>query len=342
MAFSSGCGGPEYDWTDQMEIEIGGAIPRRTVPDRVLGYRTLIYDGAEKYNLPPHFIAGIMSFESGGDPDAGSPAGAMGLMQLIHSTAEQMAGQKLTTAEIYEPERNVDLGCKFLRQLWDRYKGDPIKIAFGYNAGSARCGSGCVRDYQTKGRPCIAACTPNQFNLVADCYKNGVTVDYGGIVAGYANDALLSGEFPIERPDGAGTGGDQSRGWLTTLGKASLAVGAGLFVMGGYLWWQEKQRHPAAAPPLGYARNPLDPAERHEILSRALLATTEIVEDVRLSGLEKRQLLEEWLAYLREHGLQYAFDQQLYEFDRPTYTRYEAILKPRRIKRGMTDPRQQG
>jgi len=236
-SYTSGCGGPSYRWTEDWLIEIGGQIPKREIPAGVLSWKDLIYSKAKKYNVPAHFIAGIMSLESGGKANAGSPAGAMGLMQLMRSTANALAGRSLTTEEIYEPDTNVDLGTKLISQLWGKYNGDPIKIAFSYNAGSPRCGSGCVRDYQDKPKmPCIADCSPNQFNLKGDCYANSrVTVDYGGIVAGYANGALL-GDFPLESPpdpappDPAPTSeeSEENSSWVPptifAIGAASLGV----------------------------------------------------------------------------------------------------------------------
>jgi hypothetical protein len=229
-SYTSGCGGPSYRWTDDWLIEIGGQVPQRAVPAGVIPWKDLIYSKAQKYNVPAHFVAGIMSLESGGKADAGSPAGAMGLMQLMRSTANMLAGRTLTPEEIYEPDTNVDLGTKLLSQLWGKYKGDPIKIAFSYNAGSPRCGSGCVRDYQDKPKmPCIADCSPNQFNLKGDCYANSkVTVDYGGIVSGYANAALL-GDFPLESPAApASEESEESSSWVPptvfALGAASLGL----------------------------------------------------------------------------------------------------------------------
>lgn len=231
-SYSTGCGGPSYRWTEDGLIEIGGEVPRRTLQPGVAQWKDLIYAAAERYGIPAHFIAGIMSFESGGDPEAGSPAGAMGLMQLMHSTANSMAGKQLSVDEIYEPEVNIDLGCKLLGSLWNKYHGDPIKMAFSYNAGSPKCGAGCVRDYSDKANkmPCIADCDPNQFNLRADCYsKTRVTVDYGGIVAAYANDAILSGQFPMTRNDSPTESSPSSSS--SNLAKGVFAVGA-LFLVG--------------------------------------------------------------------------------------------------------------
>lgn len=251
-AFSSGCGGPSYEWSDAGEIVVGGEVPQRALPEAVLQWKDLIYDTVEAYpNIPAHYVAGIMALESGGKPNAGSPAGAMGLMQLIHSTAEAMAGRDLTTEEIYDPQTNLQLGVKFLSQLWERYKGDPIKMAFAYNAGSARCGSGCIKDYKAKGSPCIQSCAPNRFGLVGDCYaSSGVTIDYGGIVAGYANDALLSGAFPTDRPPGSGSSDSEG---LPTWMKAAAVLG-GVAVVAGGVYLVQQQRGASGALPAGALR----------------------------------------------------------------------------------------
>lgn len=232
--YTSGCGGPTYGWTSAYEIRIGDNLPARDLPPGVVQWKDMIYEVAERYDLPAHYIAGIMSLESGGKADAGSPAGAMGLMQLIKSTAVSMAGRSLTTEEIYDPATNLDLGAKLLRKDWDRYNADPIKVAFAYNAGSARCGSGCVRDYQDKanGMPCIQSCTANQFGLVGDCY-GGNTLDYGGKVAAYANQALWT-EFPVDRP--TSTSEEKDSVWpkvVVGLGVAAVATMVGLRLRSG-------------------------------------------------------------------------------------------------------------
>lgn len=227
--YDSGCGGPRARWLDDGQIEVEGEpAPYREVPDGVYQWRDLIIEMAAKHSLPPHFVAGIMSLESGGRADAGSPAGAMGLMQLILPTARAMAGDdQLTAEEVYDPRTNVDLGCRFLKQLWDRYDGSPIKIPFGYNAGSARCGTGTHRGQYGSGEPCA----PNRWGLVADCWgKDAVTIDYAGIVMGYANAALAAG-FPAdaqavsESPTSAATATWGKRIFLMVAGVA-VAIGA--------------------------------------------------------------------------------------------------------------------
>lgn len=229
--YDSGCGGPRARWTDEGFIEIEGlALPSKTPPDAVFDWKDLVIEMSARHDLPPCFVAGIMSLESGGNPRAGSPAGAMGLMQLILSTARSMAGDNsLTTDEVYDPELNVDLGCKFLRQLWDRYDGNPIKIPFGYNAGSARCGVGKHRGQYGNGEPCA----PNRWGLVGDCWgKDAVTIDYAGIVFAYSNGALEGG-FPADaRSAVEGVSSARLASWAKKMGW--VALGAGVLLLGVY------------------------------------------------------------------------------------------------------------
>ena len=182
------------------EVE-GEGVRARALPPAVYGWADLINQGAAAYGVPAHLIAGIMAFESGGKSQVSSVDGAQGLMELLPSTARSLAGQHLSLDEIRDPAINVDLGSKFLGQLWRKYSGNAVKVAYAYNAGSARCGSGRSK-MPDEGH---APCSPNRFGLVADCYSLGKgTIDYGGPVLGYANAALASGRFGAGL---AGTGG---------------------------------------------------------------------------------------------------------------------------------------
>ena len=173
------------------EVE-GVGMPSRALPPRVKEWAGLINQAAATYPIPAHFIAAIMALESGGNPNAVSPSGAYGLMQLLPKTARGLAHAPLSIDDIMAPPTNVDLGARFLLELWQRYHGNPIKVAFGYNAGGAYCGVGHTKLADGS----RVACTPNRYNLVADCHGEGKpTVDYGEIVLGYANAALATGQF---------------------------------------------------------------------------------------------------------------------------------------------------
>jgi soluble lytic murein transglycosylase-like protein len=93
----------------------------------------LIGDAARREGLDAALLRGVMKQESGFRPCAVSPKGAMGLMQLMPSTAEQFGIQ-----DPFDAGSNLDGGARFLRQLLDKYGGDVTKALGAYNAGPAR------------------------------------------------------------------------------------------------------------------------------------------------------------------------------------------------------------
>lgn len=95
-------------------------------------YEELITRNARKIN--PDFVLSIMRQESTFNPRSYSSAGAMGLLQLLPSTAKEHVKFK-RRQELYEPALNVKAGVKFLERLSRKYDGDLIKILAAYNAG---------------------------------------------------------------------------------------------------------------------------------------------------------------------------------------------------------------
>ena len=80
-----------------------------------------------------------MREESAYRPRVSSPAGALGLMQLIPPTADRVAGELgiagFETERLFDPETNIRLGTYYLRSLVERFGGSrPLAIA-SYNAG---------------------------------------------------------------------------------------------------------------------------------------------------------------------------------------------------------------
>ena len=85
---------------------------------------------AKKYGLDPALLAGLVKQESGFDPNAGSPAGARGLTQLMPGTA---AGLGVTN--VLDPAQSLDGGARYLRQQLDAFGGDVARALAAYNAG---------------------------------------------------------------------------------------------------------------------------------------------------------------------------------------------------------------
>jgi soluble lytic murein transglycosylase len=79
--------------------------------------------------------------ESAFFPQARSPVGARGLMQIMPATGKQVArglGQNHRSSQLYEVEHNVLLGSAYYRELLDRYQGNRIFALAAYNAGPHR------------------------------------------------------------------------------------------------------------------------------------------------------------------------------------------------------------
>ena len=98
------------------------------VGDPVVG--PLIEGAAKAQQLDPKLIRAVVAKESGFNPCAVSKKGALGLMQLMPATAEQLG-----LSNVFDPKGNIDAGSKYLKQLLDRYGGDLAKALGAYNAG---------------------------------------------------------------------------------------------------------------------------------------------------------------------------------------------------------------
>ena len=92
-----------------------------------------IRKSAEKHGVEESLVRAVMAVESGGRPDAVSPKGAIGLMQLMPGTAADMG-----VDDPFDPEQNIEGGVKYLSLLTDKYGEDKEKILAAYNAGPAR------------------------------------------------------------------------------------------------------------------------------------------------------------------------------------------------------------
>ena len=90
----------------------------------------LITKYADKNGLDEAFVKAVINQESGFNPNATSHCGAMGLMQLMPSTA-----QGLGVKNAYDAEQNIEGGTKYLKGLMDRFGNDKQLALAAYNAG---------------------------------------------------------------------------------------------------------------------------------------------------------------------------------------------------------------
>ena len=108
-----------------------------------LKYKEAILSACNEYDLDPAFVCAVIHTESKFDANASSPAGAMGLMQLMPETFEYLAGKKGVDVpkDITDPQTNIDYGVFYLRYMIDTYGfTDVYTAAAAYNAGPGEVG----------------------------------------------------------------------------------------------------------------------------------------------------------------------------------------------------------
>ncbi|MEW4370616.1 lytic transglycosylase domain-containing protein [Paenibacillus kandeliae] len=96
-------------------------------------YNDIIRTASSKYGIPESLIKGIIDVESSFNPNAGSSAGAKGLMQLMDGTA---AG--LGVSNSFDPAQNIDGGTKYISYQLKRYDNNVKTALAAYNAGPGR------------------------------------------------------------------------------------------------------------------------------------------------------------------------------------------------------------
>lgn len=98
-------------------------------------HRKVIEDVSKKYNLDVGLILAVINVESGWDTTAVSRSGAVGVMQIMPSTADEFATKLgYTQFDLTDFSDNVDIGCCYLRYLLDLF-GDKKLALCAYNAG---------------------------------------------------------------------------------------------------------------------------------------------------------------------------------------------------------------
>jgi len=122
---------------------------------------------AARHNVDPNLVRAVVKVESNFNSNAVSRKGAMGLMQLMPSTA-----RSLNVKNPFDPEQNVDAGVRHLKQLLESYGGDVNLTLAAYNAGS-----GAVA--RSSGIPRFAE-TQNYVRRITNLYYGGFDLGPSG------------------------------------------------------------------------------------------------------------------------------------------------------------------
>ncbi|HMK61723.1 MAG TPA: lytic transglycosylase domain-containing protein [Dissulfurispiraceae bacterium] len=111
-----------------------GAI--RTTKNRNVcsgNYNDIAEAKAKKHNVDPKLVKAVIKAESNWNPSAVSNKGAVGMMQLMPKTANDMG-----VCNPLDAEENIEGGTKYLRYLLDKFNGNMALALAAYNAGPAR------------------------------------------------------------------------------------------------------------------------------------------------------------------------------------------------------------
>jgi soluble lytic murein transglycosylase-like protein len=108
----------------------GVRATRSAVSTRARVYDDLISEHSRSNGVRADLVRAVMQVESGFNPYARSPKGAMGLMQLMPATARQYG-----VKNAFNPAENVRAGVAYLRELLDRYQNNEELALAAYNAG---------------------------------------------------------------------------------------------------------------------------------------------------------------------------------------------------------------
>lgn len=189
--------------TDVHEV-VGAPAYRTTTPlERPAptdDFESLVVEHSQRHALRPELVRAVIQVESGFNPRARSPKGAMGLMQLMPGTARELG-----VMNPYDPAENIRGGTAYLRQLLDRYDGDERLALAAYNAGAGavdRYGREVppyreTRDYVRRiGLKAGTGVAP--IVTKRSIYKTIEVVD-GRAIPRYSNQPPASGSFEIVR-----------------------------------------------------------------------------------------------------------------------------------------------
>ena len=120
---------PAMAQTTPVESSVGTLPPAETIC-------ALVDEASRRFSIPAPLIWSVIQVESGGDAQALSPKGAIGLMQVMPETYTALRQEYGLGADPYQPRDNISAGAAYLREMLDLYGTSGFLAA--YNAGPAR------------------------------------------------------------------------------------------------------------------------------------------------------------------------------------------------------------
>ena len=144
---------PGSDWgqyRDALEAMSRRNYSREEI-DRIIKYLPLVEMYAQQYGISPALVAAICHVESRFRPDAESPAGAQGMMQIMPGTWADVTQEIGVSADPLDPKANIQVGTYYIDWLISIYQGEDewqYKAIAAYNWGIGNVKKS-VRDYGT-------------------------------------------------------------------------------------------------------------------------------------------------------------------------------------------------
>jgi murein DD-endopeptidase MepM/ murein hydrolase activator NlpD len=165
------------------------------LPPRVMQHRALIEEAAVKNGVDANLLAIVVLVESGGDPNAKSPMGARGLMQVLPSTAERIAKERnldYEEAKLTDPSYSLDLGAWYLGRQIARFGKERVELGVAaYNGGPE-----AVRTWLS-GQGKLSGETERYQHLVTNLFKDESA--YGAWRGRIRAKAIEAAASPIDR-----------------------------------------------------------------------------------------------------------------------------------------------
>jgi hypothetical protein len=136
-------------------------------------YDDLFAEAAELYGINPALIKAVAFAESTFRPGAVSQSGAMGLMQLMPSTAEALG-----VADPFDPWQSVDGGARVLSQHLNRFGGDALMALAAYNAGAYGVTSRGITDLSDSGQRALLPSETRNYLARIEAYLDAAQAAY--------------------------------------------------------------------------------------------------------------------------------------------------------------------